>query len=750
MKSRYWLLLGVALLTGRCEPHKEADMKDLLRQTAVQSFFVPENAYASMVRVAYFDSLLQVAPSHEINAYRYQKAINLLVGGKTEAAIQLLESLRQLKKRSRFVAGLKPREEEMIDAWLAIGYLRLGEQQNCILNHSSASCIVPVQAPGFHQLPAGSQQAIQLFEEILQRNPRDLSSRWLLNVAYMTLNKYPHEVPEEWLIPVSAFQSDYPLKHFEDVALQAGLSDNDMAGGVVTEDFNNDGLIDLMTSSWFADKQIRLFMNNGQGTFTEKTQEAKLTGLTGGLNMVQADYNNDGFTDVFVLRGAWLEKLGKHPNSLLRNNGDGTFTDVTQETGLLSFHPTQTAVWSDFNNDGWIDLFIGNESSSADNVHLCELYLNNGNGTFAESAAQAGVMVSKPDHGFYYVKGVTAGDYNNDGWTDIFVSALDESNSNLLFRNNGAGHTGLPTFTEVSKQTGLDEPISTFPAWFWDYDNDGWLDIFAAGFRRSLPWESIAKDVAAEYLGLPHSAETARLYRNNHDGTFTNVSEKVGLKKITYAMGANFGDLDNDGFLDMYLATGEVNFASFIPNRAFRNDGGKQFQDVTTAGGFGNLQKGHGVAFADMDNDGDQDCYTVLGGAYEGDVFQNSLFKNPYQSDNQWISLLVEGKNANRSAIGARIKIIIRRKNGKLSTIYNVVNSGGSFGASSLRQEIGLGDATEIVRLEIRWPTVGQAKQVHTGLSGKHFYKITEGAKATELFLPHISLGEAIVPHTHD
>jgi hypothetical protein len=242
-----------------------------------------------------------------------------------------------------------------------------------------------------------------------------------------------------------------------------------------------------------------VFSYIGYTTEEIATKEAGLTGITGGLNMVQADYNNDGFTDIFVLRGAWLETLGKHPNSLLRNNGNGTFTDVTQEAGILSFHPTQTAVWQDFNKDGWVDLCIGNESSGKGNIHPCELFLNNQNGTFKEVAKRAGVQVSVNGE-LYYVKGVTAGDYDNDGWPDLYVSALDDRNPNILFKNTGLSRDSIPQFVNVSGAAGLGENISSFPTWFWDYDNDGWLDLFVAGFRRSVFWESITKDVVAEYL----------------------------------------------------------------------------------------------------------------------------------------------------------------------------------------------------------------------------------------------------------
>jgi hypothetical protein len=159
----------------------------------------------------------------------------------------------------------------------------------------------------------------------------------------------------------------------------------------------------------------------------------------------------------------------------------------------------------------------------------------------------------------------------------------------------------------------------------------------------------------------------------------------------------------------------------------FRNAGGKAFQDVTTSGGFGHIQKGHGVGFGDFDNDGDQDIYAVMGGAYAGDVYQNLLFENPGHG-NHWITIRLEGRDSNRSAIGARIKISVRDPLGH-HDIYSTVNSGGSFGASSLQQEIGLGDAVAIEHIEIRWPRQGSV-QKFTGMPLDCVYRIREGDEA--------------------
>src|SRR5690606_35168819 len=535
-------------------------------------------------------------------------------------------------------------------------------------------------------------------------------------------------VPQKWLIPESAFESEYPLKKFIDIAPKLGLNINDLSGGSIIDDFNNDDLLDVLVSSWFISGDLRYFINDGQGGFTEKTGPAGLEDIAGGLNMVQADYNNDGFLDVLILRGAWMEKLGKHPNSLLRNNGDNTFTDGTIEAGLLSYHPTQTATWADFDNDGWIDLFIGNESQP-DNFHPSEFYRNNGDGTFSNLTASANLSVSSESEP-YFVKGVTSGDYNNDGWMDIYISTLHPTSRNLLFLNKVIDETGNVSFEEAGVRLGIGEEISSFPTWSFDYNNDGWMDIFVAGYKRSS-FYTIVPDIVKEYLGEPNRAETMRLYRND-GGTFTDVSAEVGLNKIGYAMGANYGDLDNDGFPDIYLSTGEVSFESIIPNKVFRNDAGNAFQDVTTAGGFGHIQKGHAVSFSDIDNDGDQDILVVMGGAYEGDVFFNSVYINPYQDDSKWITLKLEGTKANKAAIGSKIEVKIT-DNGVQRSIFHTVSSGGSFGASTLRAQIGLGQTSKINEVRILWAG-SNTTQIFKNLDVNTFYKIKEDqAKAVNM-----------------
>lgn len=666
---------------------------------------------------------LQVELSRRIDLAR-----ELIFAGECDEGLQELATVHS---RMALLPGPPPQRALRFLRDLEItADLRLGEQENCCARHTVDSCFVPIRGSGVHTIERGSRAAIELLLLSLEEDA-DLLDQWLLNLAFMTLGEYPQEVPPQWLIPPEAFASGADLGRFYDVAAPAGLDVVGLSGGSVVEDLDGDGDLDVMASSWGLGDQVRLLVNNADGSFTERTKEAGLAGITGGLNMVHADYDNDGFADVLILRGAWLRDQGRHPNSLLRNNGDGTFADVTEAAGVLSFHPTQTAAWADYDNDGWLDLFIGNESGRRGEAHPCELYRNNGDGTFTECAAEVGLA----HVGF--VKAAVFGDYDNDRYPDLYLSI--NGDRNVLFHNDGRpqGDPGGAawTFTDVTAQAGVGDPWYSFPGWFWDYDNDGWLDLLVFGYR----WGTAA-DVVAHMLGRPHAGSLPRLYHNNGDGTFSDRAAGAGLDAPLLAMGSNFGDLDNDGFLDFYAGTGEPDYRAVIPNAMYRNAGGQTFQDVTTSGGFGNVQKGHGVAFGDLDNDGDQDIYVVMGGAFSGDTYPNLLFENPGHG-NHWITLRLRGTTTNRAAIGARIRVRATTPGGPRD-IHRVVGTGGSFGSSSLQQEIGLGNATSIESIEITWPASGR-RQVLTDVGLDQVVEITEGRPdAVPVEIKHFSLPE--------
>ena len=716
------ILLALYPAASRAQPSASERMAARLRQIASEvRAQVPTNLNTlnmNAASAAYLREQLAKAQRRERKrALRLELAIQLLRAGQTREAIAELHILQ--------AQDLSPSLRTRVRDRLGIAYLRLGEQENCLLHHTIASCLLPIQGEGIHTLQEGSQAALEQYTAILRENPDDLSARWLLNIAYMTLGQYPHAVPPEWLVPPACFADSSTIGRFADRAPGLGLDVVTLSGGSIVDDFDNDGYLDIVASSWGLDDQLRYFRNQGDGTFAERTEQAGLTGQVGGLNICQADYDNDGNRDILVLRGAWLADLGHHPNSLLRNSG-GTFADATEAAGLLAFHPTHSAAWSDYDNDGDLDLYVGNESDAWER-HPCQLYQNQGDGTFANVAPE----LSIDNIGF--VKGVTWGDYDDDGDSDLYLSRLGQDN--VLYRNEGP----RKPFADATATAGVAEPQGSFPTWFWDYDNDGDLDLFAAGYHSENP-----AGIAAIYLGQPSSAARPRFYQNRGDGTFADITTQVGMDGIILAMGANYGDIDNDGFLDCYIGTGNPDLRSLLPNRMMRNVGGQRFAEATFSGGFGHIQKGHGISFADIDNDGDQDIYIVLGGAYDGDFYQNVLFENPGHG-HRWLTLRLEGVQSNRDALGARIQARIR-ENGLIRDIYATVGSGGSFGSSSLQQELGLGRADTLLFVEVTWPTTGQ-KQRFSNLAMDQILRIREGdAAPIPIHLNRLSLSSAHHP----
>ncbi len=638
--------------------------------------------------------------------FKYVK--QLINSGESQLAIETIHQLLNNHNKPNKNA-LTEMSRPMFEL-LALAYLRLGEQQNCLNNHTPQSCILPLQASGFHKDKTGSQEAIKIYSRLQEKFPNQ-QYKWLLNVAYMTVGAYPDGVPSKHRLQIPSKEELKDFPAFQDIAMSIGAASNGLSGSTSIDDFNNDGYLDIFATSYGMEDNVTLLLNDKKGAFTDVTEAAGLKGIVSGLNTMQVDYNNDGNLDLFILRGAWLGNASSHPNSLLKNMGDGTFNDVTRSSGMLSYHPTQTATWFDFNNDGNIDVFIGNENNNTKDNHPCELYQNNGDGTFTEVAASHGLGNIKE-----FVKGVTAGDIDNDGWTDLYISNLN--GGNLLFKNDNGN------FTNITTTAGVAEPNYSFPCWFWDVNNDGFQDIFVSGYDLKN-MRHVAKEYVLGLEGKEATAEKPRLYINNGDGTFKESSKRYGIDKVMFAMGSNYGDLDNDGFLDFYIGTGTPEFNSIVPNRMFKNENGENFSEVTSVGNFGHIQKGHGVAFADIDRDGDQDIYAVMGGAYDGDTFTNVLFENPI-SKNNWIVIELKGTNSNRSAIGARIAITL--DNG--TTLYRTVSSGGSFGASSLQQEVGLGLTKQIKQITIQWP--GNGVQVFTDINVNKKIKIKEGIDQTE------------------
>ncbi len=663
---------------------------------------------------------------------RFPEAIDQL-----EAALTLIES----------VAGpASVNLHRRISLTLAMAHLLLAEDQNCIENHSARSCIVPFAPEAIHLSKEHTRIAGDLLERHLVEHPQDIQARWLLNLARMVAGANLETIPASLRLPADALADETGFPAWRNVASDLGVDPIDLAGGAVIEDFDGDGLLDLVSSSSDPCNPMRAFRNTGTGAFEDVGASWGLEAQLGGLNVLHTDYDNDGDLDLLVLRGAWLGNDGRIRNSLLRNDLQGEerrFVDVTAAAGLAHpAYPTQAAAWADYDGDGDVDLLVGNESSASStdplqflgrggSVFRTQLFRNNGDGTFSDVTRTSGIDNRR------FTKSVAWGDYDNDGDPDAYVSNFGP---NRLFRNNGDS-----TFTDVAEAMGVTEPSrESFASWFFDYDNDGRLDLLVADYG------SPREQVSAAYLGMPIDTGHPILYHND-GGRFRDVSAEMGLNRPVLPMGANYGDLDNDGWLDFYLGTGVPEFDALMPNVMYRNVGGTSFEDVTFSGGFGHLQKGHGIAFGDLDNDGDQDLFHQVGGAFPCDEFNNAVFENP-GSDHRWIVLRLRGTDSNRFAVGARIEV--RTRTGTQSrSIHLLAGTGGSFGSSSLQQEIGLGQAESIESVTIRWPGSGLVQEFGP-VELDAFYLATEGSDRLQpLELPriHFSTGDASEgePHAH-
>jgi hypothetical protein len=627
------------------------------------------------------------------------KASLFLYEGDAPAAYGVLE---QARARAEATDALAEKWLYTVIFFQGMAGLRRGETDNCVHCRGAGACIFPLTPTAVHTDPTGSRLAIRHFTEYLERFPDDLGVRWLLNLAYMTVGEYPSQVPAAYRMAFDHFGRGADIGHFPEISQRVGLARVNMWGGAVMDDFDNDGLLDLVVTTNDPSQPMALYHNKGDGTFEERIDAAGLRGQTGGLNLAQTDYNNDGFLDLFVVRGAWIDYPIRP--SLLRNDGHGRFTDVTRAAGLMDPVNSNCATWADFDNDGFLDVFICNEHGPN------RLYRNKGDGSFEEVAARAGVQGK-----LACCKGAVWFDYDLDGYPDLFVTYLRATPQ--LFHNN---HNG--TFSDVSEAMGITGPKVGFSCWAFDYDNDGWPDLFATCYERS------PDDLVLGIEGLPPSrrSDVTRLYRNLGGKRFQDVSHETGVDQVFATMGSNFADFDNDGYLDFYLGTGDPRLSTLVPNRMFKNQAGKRFVEITATAGTGHLQKGHGVACGDWDRDGNVDLFVETGGAVPGDRYHNLLFQNPGQG-NHWLTVKLIGKKTNRAAIGARIKVVTAGE--KPLTVYRHVNSGSSFGGNPLQQTIGLGQSGPRVRVEVFWPT-SRTTQVFEDVPVDQAVEITEFARA--------------------
>ena len=531
-----------------------------------------------------------------------------------------------------------------------------------------------------------------------------------------------------------------PKVNFVDIAERAGLTAKTEDGGGKTKryiiettgsgaaffDFDNDGWPDIFLVNGSRlegfpkgqEPTSHLYRNLHDGTFADVTQSAGV-GLVGwGQGVCAGDYDNDGFVDLFVT--FWGHDV------LLHNNGDGTFTDVTRKVGLWhdDVRWSTGCAFLDYDRDGRLDLFVAHYVD-LDLPHtpepgsgaacmwkgmpvMCgprglkgthsELYHNNGDGTFTDVSEASGI--AKTDA--YYCLTALTGDFDNDGWPDIYVAC--DSTPSMLFHNN---HNG--TFTETAVEAGVafndgGREQAGMGADAADYDGEGWLDIVKTSF----------------------SDDTATLYHNNHDGTFSDVTAAAGLSKNSKFLGWGtlFLDIDNDGWPDLFMANGHIypEVDSKGVNNTFRerkilywNEHNGRFRDISLDSGAGITTpfNSHGVAAADFDNDGAVEI--LVNNSHD----RPSLLKN-FGEHGNWILLKLEGTKSNRDAIGARVTVYV----GDHQQTQEVRSGGGYISQSDFRLHFGLGKAIKADAVEIRWPS--GLVQRFENVAGNRVVKIRE------------------------
>ncbi len=539
----------------------------------------------------------------------------------------------------------------------------------------------------------------------LNNNPID---QWLLKVSIERWDGASIRLPDSMAFPAAEPNIDAnnpPLLAFTDMAKEQGVNRLDGNGTCAFGDFTGDGRPDLVLAG--SGTFLAAYRNEGS-RFREVTAEAGLARVPSGYSVNLVDYDNDGRLDLHLALNGWN---GPMPNRLFRNTGGGRFEDVSKESGAADPGSGFVSLWGDLDNDGLPDLAVANGVLKDGSVP--QLYRNLGGGRFANVTRQAG-LDEPPAYGTI---GIAFGDYDRDGDLDLFVNGL-LSSPNRLYRNEGGFR-----FQEVSRAAGVTQPPHNgYVAFFTDYNNDAWPDLLVTSLA---PWDAVIEGLKRTF-SVPGPAaihpDSVRLFRNNRDGTFTDATYQAKLYHPMGVMGAGVADLDNDGFVDFYFGTGDPQLSRLEPNRFFRNNGDGSFTDLTSWVNFARPgNKGHGVCFVDIDEDGDLDVYAQLGGHYPGDHAENAFYRNLKGSQNHWLEVDLTGTNSNRHAIGAALVV----KAGALTVFREVKGSEGFGSTNPYRQHFGIGANTVVDSLEVRWPS--GLKQTFTRLAADRIVKIREG-----------------------
>lgn len=610
--------------------------------------------------------------------------------------------------------------------WLAMSTMREAEAANCLepllkggatghhglhgMAHDHALfCSLPLRQA--HERQEFSRRAARHFGEILDHHDPGAADqrlyRWLLNFSFMTVDGFPREVPQRHRIDspfIDAFygeraermRREYAWLRFSDRARDFGVENFGNGRGVAVEDFDNDGHLDLMTVG--QGNRVHYYRNEGGARFTDRTDQDGLTSAVQPFTMAAVDYDGDGWMDLFVSRPFTHYQL-------FRNRG-GVFTDVTAASGLLDAKPagaiaaTWVVGWGDVDNDGDLDLFLSQWAFKLPFVRGVmavprmdsKLFVNTG-GRFRDATADFGLAGFLADR---YFIGAAFGDYDRDGFADLYISSPLRGTTALL-RNEG-GRRFVPVDLFDRNEPG-------FTGSFVDVDHDGRLDLFHAGFGDART--AVEQAVFGEHRDDYETGHSSILLQR--DGRFVEHNEFFADGDMPMStMGANYGDLDNDGCLDFYLGTGNPEPWFILPNLMYLGEqvDGRctgRMENVSMLNGFGNVQKGHGIVFFDVDGDGDQDVYSSLGGMWPADPWLSQLFINESETANRWVKIRLRGRKSNRFGVGSMIEVHARGADGRpILRTYHMDNKTG-FGSAPYLAHVGLGPATALDGVKVTW-----------------------------------------------
>lgn len=668
-------------------PPENRKMTQIYQDTFLQA--IPDRYYYlnSLRAQAYANIENSVIGTQRIQ-FLYNYASELLYSGKTS---ECRAKLYQLLDVMQFDEDDIQKDNAPIHLLIGLSYIYEALSKE---NHESYSTFFQLKKE--YNIKESSliliKQSKETFEKLAQLFPDDKYYRWINKLLDSWINgRYMFE---------ESIQDDWNMDklRFKESANITGIRHKGMIGGICVADFNKDGYYDFFSGSIGLNDALFYYEGNSDGIFTLQSKEALLEGSIGGGSIIQGDFNNDGFPDVYIVRGGTLSLNGRQPNSLLKNNGDGTFIDVTEQAGLLDFYPGNHAHFVDFNNDGYLDIFVANESLTSyfRNAIPSQLFQNNGDGSFTEVSKKYGLDISQ------MIKGSIWLDINNDGLLDLYLSI--EGDKNRLFLNKGyQSPDDKWLFEPISDAAGASLPIQSGYCVANDFNQDGWEDIFVFGTKPN----EVTSFYLNPFMENPSSTFEPILFLNKGDGSFQKADSTWMIDYDLMVLGGASGDLDNNGYPDIYTGNGNSHIQTMIPNTLLRNSG-RSLPVDSSPSGTSFLYKTYSAQMVDINFNGKLDIMASSGGFFEFERQTPLLMLNESESSGSWIQIQLEGTSANKQGIGSLIQVITKGHDGKKHNWFHRISTNQSPSVA----HIGLGQAKEIAEIKINWPDANGNVQI--------------------------------------